>query len=103
MPTPVWKPIARLPASGPIAGIVWMTISMALMAALAAFARAAMNAGLHPFQVVFLRNLFATLMLSPLLAVARSLARCARASCRSTACVSPSRCSPCRPGSTRCR
>jgi drug/metabolite transporter (DMT)-like permease len=67
MPTPVWKPLALVPASGPVAGIVWVTISMALFGALAAFARGAMNAGLHPFEVVFLRNLLATLMLSPLL------------------------------------
>ena len=67
MPTPDWKPMALVPASGPIAGVVWMTIAMALFAALAVFARAAMNAGLHPFEVVFLRNLVATLMLSPLL------------------------------------
>jgi drug/metabolite transporter (DMT)-like permease len=40
---------------------------MSLMAALAAFVRTATNAGLHPFEVVFLRNLVATLMLSPLL------------------------------------
>jgi drug/metabolite transporter (DMT)-like permease len=59
--------MALVPASGPIAGVVWMTIAMALFAALAVFARAAMNAGLHPFEVVFLRNLVATLMLSPLL------------------------------------
>ncbi len=59
--------MALVPASGPVAGIVWMTISMALFAGLAVFARAAMNAGLHPFEVVFLRNLCATLMLSPLL------------------------------------
>src|SRR5262245_54868692 len=54
-------------ASGPIAGIFWVTVSMALLAGLAAFSRAIMNAGLHPFQVVFLRNLFAVLMLAPLL------------------------------------
>jgi drug/metabolite transporter (DMT)-like permease len=59
--------MALIPASGPVAGVVWVTVSMALFGALAAFARAAMNAGLHPFEVVFLRNLFATLMLSPLL------------------------------------
>jgi drug/metabolite transporter (DMT)-like permease len=59
--------MALVPASGPLAGIVWMTIAMALFGALAAFARGAMNAGLHPFEVVFLRNLLATLMLSPLL------------------------------------
>ena len=60
--------MALVPASGPIAGIFWVTISMALFAGLAAFSRAAMNAGLHPFEVVFLRNLFACLMLLPLLA-----------------------------------
>jgi drug/metabolite transporter (DMT)-like permease len=54
--------------SDPIAGVFWVTISMALLAGLAAFSRAAMNAGLHPFEVVFLRNLFAVIMLLPLLA-----------------------------------
>jgi drug/metabolite transporter (DMT)-like permease len=59
--------MAMVPASGPIAGVIWLTIAMALFAGLAAFARAAMNTGLHPFEVVFLRNICATLMLSPLL------------------------------------
>jgi drug/metabolite transporter (DMT)-like permease len=68
MPVPESKPLALLPASGPIAGVFWVTISMALFAGLAAFSRAAMDAGLHPFEVVFLRNLFACLMLLPLLA-----------------------------------
>lgn len=68
MPVPGLKVLARLPATGPLAGIFWVTVSMALLSALAAFSRAAMSAGLHPFQVVFLRNLFATLMLLPLLA-----------------------------------
>ncbi len=67
MPAPVWKPRILVPASGPVAGVIWLTIAMALFAGLAAFARASMNAGLHPFEVVFLRNLVATLMLSPLL------------------------------------
>ena len=40
---------------------------MALLAGLALFSRITMNAGLHPFEVVFLRNLFACLMLLPLL------------------------------------
>jgi len=53
--------------SGPLAGAFWVTISMALLAGLAVFSRALMNAGVHPFQVVFLRNLFAVLMLVPLL------------------------------------
>ena len=53
--------------SGPVLGVFWITISMALLAGLAVFSRAMMNAGVHPFQVVFLRNLFAVLMLVPLL------------------------------------
>jgi drug/metabolite transporter (DMT)-like permease len=52
----------------PIAAVVWVTIAMALFAGLAVFARAAMNSGLHPFVVVFLRNLLAVAMLLPLLA-----------------------------------
>jgi len=54
--------------SDPIAAVIWVTIAMALFAGLAVFARAAMNAGLHPFVVVFLRNLFAVVLLLPLLA-----------------------------------
>ena len=54
-------------ASGPAVGAFWVTISMALLAGLAVFSRALMNVGVHPFQVVFLRNLFAVLMLVPLL------------------------------------
>lgn len=60
--------ITANPRNDPVAGIVWVTISMALLAALAAFSRAAMNAGLHPFEVVFLRNVFAVLTMLPLLA-----------------------------------
>jgi drug/metabolite transporter (DMT)-like permease len=54
-------------ASDPVAGVIWITISMALFAGLAVFSRMAMNAGLHPFEVVFLRNIFACLLLVPLL------------------------------------
>jgi drug/metabolite transporter (DMT)-like permease len=61
------KPAAMVPASGPLAAIFWMTLSMALLAGLAVFARAAMDAGVPPIQVVFLRNLFACLMMLPLL------------------------------------
>jgi hypothetical protein len=43
-------------SSDPIAGVVWITISMALFAGLAVFSRQVMNAGLHPFEVVFLRT-----------------------------------------------
>ena len=54
--------------SDPIAAVIWVTIAMALFAGLAVFARVAMNSGLHPFVVVFLRNVFAVAMLLPLLA-----------------------------------
>jgi drug/metabolite transporter (DMT)-like permease len=52
----------------PFAGIVWITLSMALFAGLAVFSRQALNAGLHPFEVVFLRTMFACALLIPLLA-----------------------------------
>jgi drug/metabolite transporter (DMT)-like permease len=56
------------PAAGdPVAGVIWITISMALFAGLAVFSRQAMNAGLHPFEVVFLRNACACVLLAPLL------------------------------------
>lgn len=62
--------------SDPIAGVIWITISMALFAGLAVFSRQAMNAGLHPFEVLFLRNAFACLLLVPLLVYrGRSLLR----------------------------
>jgi drug/metabolite transporter (DMT)-like permease len=65
--------------SDPVAGVIWITISMALFAGLAVFSRQAMNAGLHPFEVVFLRNAFACLLLVPLLVYrGRSLLRSER-------------------------
>ena len=68
MPAPrLGRPKGESP-SDPIAGVFWVTLSMALLAGLAAFSRAVINAGVHPFEVVFLRNLFAVTMLLPLLA-----------------------------------
>lgn len=58
---------ARL-VTGPFAGIVWVTLSMALFAVLAAAARKAIELGYHPLQVAFLRNLAALVLLMPLLA-----------------------------------
>jgi drug/metabolite transporter (DMT)-like permease len=77
---PEFKLRLRAPAAGathdPIAGVVWITISMALFAGLAVFSRMAMNAGLHPLEVAFLRNMFACLLLLPLLVYrGRSLLR----------------------------
>ena len=68
---PDFKLKLRAPAAGtasdPVAGVIWITIAMALFAGLAVFSRMTMNAGLHPFEVVFLRNVFACLLLVPLL------------------------------------
>lgn len=52
---------------GPLAGFIWVTLATALFACLAAFAKAASQSGLHPFQIVFFRNLFAALIFMPLL------------------------------------
>jgi drug/metabolite transporter (DMT)-like permease len=68
MPAPTLGRATGAGRNDPIAGVFWVTLSMALLAGLAAFSRAAINAGLHPFEVVFLRNLFAVTMLLPLLA-----------------------------------
>ena len=69
-------PARAATANDPVAGVIWITISMALFAGLALFSRMALNAGLHPFEVVFLRNAFACLLLMPLLAYrGRSLLR----------------------------
>jgi drug/metabolite transporter (DMT)-like permease len=51
----------------PIAGIMWVTLSMITLSGLAAFAKAAANAGVHPVEVVFFRNLFATIVFLPIL------------------------------------
>lgn len=50
-------------------GVMWTTIAMVLFAGLAAFAKALINSGVHPWQVVFLRNLMAVLAMTPLLAL----------------------------------
>lgn len=50
-------------------GVLWTTAAMILFAGLAVFAKAVINAGVHPWQVVFLRNLMAVLAMTPLLAI----------------------------------
>jgi len=60
----------------PLAGLIWVTVSMALLAGLGMFAKYAAQAGLHPLQVVFFRNLFCVILMLPLLAWrGRSLVR----------------------------
>lgn len=70
---PADAPLALAPAvparrPDALAGISWMLLSCALLAAVAALGRHAALAGMHPFQVVFLRLLFAALALLPILA-----------------------------------
>ena len=65
MPAPLLRILDASRATGPIAGILWITLSMALFASVAGFSRAAMNEGLHPMVVIFLRNVLATLFLMP--------------------------------------
>jgi len=59
---------AKAAVNDPVAGVFWVTLSMALFAGLAVFSRQLMNAGVHPFETVFLRNIFACVLLVPLLA-----------------------------------
>lgn len=55
------------PRNDPVTGAMWVIASMATLAGLAACAKALSAQGMHPFQVVFFRNLFAALVFSPLL------------------------------------
>ncbi len=48
----------------PIAGVLWVTLAMALFAGLAASSRLAMSYGYHPLQVAFLRFASALLTMS---------------------------------------
>jgi len=67
------RPLVR---DDPIRAVIWITLAMALFAVLAAASRKAALMGMHPLQVVFLRNLSATLFLMPMLMVrGRSLLR----------------------------
>jgi drug/metabolite transporter (DMT)-like permease len=58
------RPLVR---DDPIRAVIWITLAMALFAVLAAASRKAALLGMHPLQVVFLRNLSATLFLMPML------------------------------------
>ena len=51
----------------PIRAVIWITVAMAIFAVLAASSRKVALMGMHPLQVVFLRNLSATLFLLPML------------------------------------
>lgn len=51
----------------PIAGILWVTLAMALFAGLAGSSRYAMSLGYHPLEIAFLRFLSALCLMLPLL------------------------------------
>ena len=53
--------------SDPVAGSLWVIFSMATLCGLTACAKSLSILGMHPFQVVFFRNVFAALVFSPLL------------------------------------
>ena len=66
---PVAKTIApkSLTHNDPLTGALLIIFSMATFTGLMACAKALTIAGVHPFQVLFFRNLFAVLVFSPLL------------------------------------
>jgi drug/metabolite transporter (DMT)-like permease len=59
------RPVVR---DDPLRAVIWITLSMALFAVLAASSRKVALMGMHPLQVVFVRNLSATIFLMPMLA-----------------------------------
>lgn len=65
-PSPDRGPAAR--RHSPAAGAGWMLLSCALLAGVAALGRHATSEGVDPLQVVFLRLLFALLVMLPLFA-----------------------------------
>lgn len=52
----------------PVAGVIWITAAMALLAALGVLGRAAAFRGFDPSETVFFRNAFCVIWLLPLLA-----------------------------------
>ena len=66
---PVAKSIipAILSRNDPVTGACWVIFSMATLTGLVVFAKSLALDGVHPFQVVFFRNMFAALVFSPLL------------------------------------
>ncbi len=54
--------------SDPIAGVIWITLAMALMSGIAIFAKHLFRLGVAPEQVMFYRNLSVLVLLLPLFA-----------------------------------
>jgi drug/metabolite transporter (DMT)-like permease len=66
---PVAKTTAnpKLLGNDPVMGAFWVTFAMATLTGLTVCAKMLSQAGVHPFQVVFFRNMFAALVFMPLL------------------------------------
>lgn len=56
-------------AQSPVAGFLWVTAATLAFVGLGAFAKAAMQAGVPAFEVVFIRNLMCVVLMSPLLLI----------------------------------
>ncbi len=67
MPVAKTTPPIFLTRNDPVTGALWVTFSMLTLTGLAVCAKALSTKGMHPFQVVFFRNLFAAIVFSPLL------------------------------------
>jgi drug/metabolite transporter (DMT)-like permease len=52
----------------PVLGVAWIVSSMVLMSAMAAMARWLSKGGMHPFEIMFFRNICALIVMLPLLA-----------------------------------
>ena len=55
----------RKPVSAPVAGAVWMMAAAALFAAMNGVVRVCADLGMHPFQIAFLRSIFALAFVLP--------------------------------------
>jgi drug/metabolite transporter (DMT)-like permease len=67
MPVAKSAPPLSLTRNDPVTGALWVTFSMLTLTGLTVCAKALSMQGMHPFQVVFFRNLFAAVVFSPLL------------------------------------
>ncbi len=67
MPVAKTTAFSVLNRNDPVAGACWVTFSMLTLTGLTVCAKALTMEGMHPFQVVFFRNLFAVVVFSPLL------------------------------------
>ncbi len=67
MPVAKTTAFTALSRTDPVAGALWVTFSMLTLTGLLICAKMLATQGMHAFQIVFFRNLFAALVFSPLL------------------------------------